>query len=159
MMAEPSGWRLVISKRIFTPTDEMLAPLRRRRDRGYEDEVTRAFDAFLVDPGMGPATYLSTSGRVLWDDDMWGIRGTLGDALTSIAVAARKTGVRALLGLAPPRPEGAADCVRCRATRGVSSPRGDGAVHHFVCFACGGLGWVSDALDLEASVVERVLRR
>ncbi|WP_437944237.1 hypothetical protein WMF27_15715 [Sorangium sp. So ce281] len=33
----------------------------------WQDEVEDKYDAFLLDPGMGPMTYLTSDGRVLED--------------------------------------------------------------------------------------------
>lgn len=53
-------------------------------------------DAFLLDPGMGPMTYLTSDGRVLWDNRTWDgddISEVSGDdAMATIVVGAKKTG-------------------------------------------------------------------
>ena len=36
-----------------------------------QDEVENEYDAFLLDPGMGPMTYLTSDGRVLLDMRSW----------------------------------------------------------------------------------------
>jgi len=86
----------------------------------WQDEVERAYDAFLLDPGMGPMVYLTADGRVLWDERGWdgdGVVEVTGvDARASLVVGARKTGLAALRALLPPAPAGAVVCLR-RAVR------------------------------------------
>src|SRR5450755_4763160 len=90
--------RLVISDKYFDVPPDLLEELRivrARRDR--RDEIERAHDAFLLDPGLGPATYLSAEGRILWDDDGWGVEAKLGWAYAAIVTGARKLGLPSLL--------------------------------------------------------------
>ncbi len=44
----------------------------------------KPFDASLLEPGLGPATYLKTDGSIIWDDDYWGVQGNLADADAAI---------------------------------------------------------------------------
>jgi hypothetical protein len=99
------------------------------------DPIEREHDAFLLDPGIGPATYLSADGRILWDDDGWGgVEPALGPAYAAILVGAKKTGISDLRKLLPSRPSIAPDCSECEGT-GLFGPMSIG------CSACWGLGW------------------
>jgi len=110
--SEPGAWsrnelpnrRIVVSMRIFRPAPHLLATLRElRAARGDDDEITQTYDAFLLDPGLGPPTYLASDGRIVWDDDIWGVKGTLREALAAIRAGVRKTGLAELLELLPRR--------------------------------------------------------
>src|SRR6185436_10923397 len=98
--------RLVISQKYFQVPADLLERLQGLRASRPADAIEREHDAFLLDPGVGPPTYLAADGRILWDDDMWGVEPTRGEAYAAIVVGARKTGVRDLLRLLPPRPPG-----------------------------------------------------
>jgi len=107
-----------------------------------QDEVEAAYDAFLLDPGMGPMTYLTADGRVLQDERTWD-----GDAVCEvqdaeleskcIVVGAKKTGIRELLDLLPERPPDAVICGRCDGARWSLLFN-----HLHPCMGCGALGWV-----------------
>jgi len=128
----------------FTVSPSLRAMLEaRRRDGG--DEVERESDAFLLDPGLGPASYLTGDGRVLIDGRDWdgdAIREATDDeATTAIVVGAKKTGVAELLALLPPRPSGAVPCATCSGGRWAKvHPSADLTI---VCPTCGGRGWGS----------------
>src|SRR5690348_8822798 len=107
-----------------------------------QDEVERAHDAFLLDPGMGPMAYLTADGRVLLDFrtfDGEGIReASDDDAIASLVVGVKKTGIAALLDLLPPSPIGAAVCASCEGTRWMTLNPNDSPI---VCLSCRGRGW------------------
>jgi hypothetical protein len=138
--------RLVISEKYFQVTADLLARLRDLRASRPTDDIERAHDAFLLDPGLGPPTYLAADGRILWDDDMWGVEPTRGEAYAAIVVGARKTGLRDLLKLLPPRPPGTPNCGECngggRFTVGGPSS-GEEQPSSLLCPACRGIGWRS----------------
>jgi hypothetical protein len=134
----------------FVLSESLVASLRAvQEQRGYSDEVTRQEDAFLLDPGMGPACYLAADGRVLIDGRDWDDtplrEATTDEAISKLVVGAQKTGVAELLSLLPLTPDGAALCPRCQgehwATLTTASVRG-GSVR-MVCWECGGRGWVT----------------
>ncbi len=140
----------------------MLAPAlvvaleQRRRARG-SDDIAERFDAFLLDSGLGPATYLTRDGRIVWHDDMWGVSGTRADALVAVRVGAAKSGIASLNDLLPVRPANASDCYHCGAT-GQFDANGtlrdvEGRPFWIVCGECAGLGWRSPMLDLTESVL------
>ncbi|MBK8257858.1 MAG: hypothetical protein IPK82_34970 [Polyangiaceae bacterium] len=60
--------RIVVSIPLFQLTQSIVAALRKDRDERGHDNITEKYNAFLLDPGMGPATYLSSEGRIIWDD-------------------------------------------------------------------------------------------
>jgi len=69
-----------VSVPVFALTAELAAQKRHRDFRGV-DETMDQYDAFLLEPGLGPATYLTSDGRVVWDDDgLWGVIGTRAEA-------------------------------------------------------------------------------
>ncbi|MBL9106754.1 MAG: hypothetical protein JNL82_37920 [Myxococcales bacterium] len=106
-------------------------------------QVEDEFDAFLLDPGMGPMTYITADGRVLIDDRTWdgdSLRVAEADEATAaLVVGAAKTGVSRLLELLPARPEGAGVCTLCEGTRWWTIPLGEG--FEVVCHQCKGRGW------------------
>lgn len=114
-------------------------------------------DCFLLDAGLGPAVYLCSSGHVVWEDDGCGVIPTRGKAFASIVVGAHKTGVTELLALLPRRPEDAQDCGACNGSGwlsfAVSPDEGPHAAKGCVCLDCGGLGWLSDEIDLSTESV------
>ena len=109
-------------------------------------EVEDEYDAFLLDPGMGPMAYLTSDGRVFWDSRSWDGDGlsevTGNDAIATIVVGAEKTGIADLLSVLPACPDTAPParnapanvgrnscvatapgwCVCCATGRGGSSP-------------------------------------
>lgn len=128
-----------------------MSQLRHAQRRRKEiDPVELELDAFLLDPGFGPPTYLTRDGRIVWDlGDFWDpIDPSPVNVYGAIAIGAKKTGVKALLDLLPKRPADAYDCPRCNG-RGWSD--GDGRLKDasnqpflVVCGACASLGWKRD---------------
>jgi hypothetical protein len=106
-----------------------------------QDEVEDAHDAFLLDPGMGPMTYLTSDGRVLLDFRSWDgdplREADENEAIGAILVGAKKTGVTALLDLLPAAPHGARPCPECGGRRWTVV----GGQHEIVCGRCHGRGW------------------
>jgi hypothetical protein len=150
--------RIVVSARIFEPSPDLIAKLRAIRDRRGPDQITQAYDAFMLDPGLGPPTYLSSDGRIVWDDDIWGVVGTRGEAFAAILVGVKKTGVAGLRDLLPSRASSSVDCSECHAT-GWFDAHGqlkdmEGKPTSFVCPKCSGLGWTSPSVVLTESVLE-----
>jgi hypothetical protein len=136
--------RLVISEKYFEVPADLLARLQDLRAGRAADDIERQYDAFLLDPGLGPPTYLAADGRVLWDDDMWGVEPTRGEAYAAIVVGARKTGVRDLLKLLPPRPTSAQTCRDCKGSGRFAvggATRGEEQPSSLLCPACRGIGW------------------
>jgi hypothetical protein len=142
----PLTSRLVMSEKLFDLPPELVVELRQvEASREYRDGIMGKYGAFLLDPGLGPATYLLPDGRVLWSDCDWGVEGTQADVYMAIVVGAYKTGVRRLLDLLPPRPLDASDCQECDGT-GWFSFHGqlvdvNGSPFSVVCMTCAGLGW------------------
>jgi hypothetical protein len=108
---------------------------------GYTDDVIEGNDAFLLDPGLGPAFYLTSDGRVLVDMREWNggpIReASETEALAALVVGAKKTGVVALLSLLPEPPEDAQSCPLCHGDHYLVS-QGE----RWICPKCSGRGWV-----------------
>lgn len=153
-----SSRRILVSARIFAPSVALVARLRQIRDEDGADEITQTYDAFMLDPGLGPPTYLSSDGRIVWDDDMWGVVGTRADAFSAIRAGVGKTGVLALLELLPARKPSAINCNDCSAT-GWFDAHGQlkdvhGKAFSFVCPECAGLGWNDPSVVLTESVLE-----
>lgn len=153
--------RILVSKRLFQPNAALVSELSDYRQAHGADDVMNSYDAFLLDPGLGPAVYLSVDGRIVWDDDGWGVTATRGEALASILAGVKKTRIAALLGVLPPRPGDSRDCANCGAT-GWFDAHGqlqDLRVARFsvVCMTCAGLGWTAASLDLQESVLEAII--
>jgi hypothetical protein len=142
--------RLLVSKPLFRLSPSLLEALRLLRDQRGHESITRQFDAFMLDPGLGPATFVSSDGRVLWDDDGWGVKGTRADAFASILAGAQKTGLPELRELLPSRPADASDCSGCAGLGRIKlSPQVSS-----LCMTCGGLGWSSPTLRMDDIVLD-----
>lgn len=149
--------RTLVSERLFVLAPDLVVALEQHRRARGSDDITERFDAFLLDPGLGPATYLTRDGRIVWYDDMWGIVGTRGEALIAVRVGARKSGIAGLEDLLPVRRTDASDCAHCVATGQFDA---DGQMRDYegrpfwiVCAECAGLGWRSPTLDLNEAVL------
>lgn len=110
----------------------------------WQDEIEDQYDAFLLDPGMGPMTYLTADGRILHDMRGWDgdeiIEVTGFDAHAALVIGARKTGIPELLELIPPPPPGSSTCPRCHGKRLARiAPE---FAHEFPCNDCEARGWI-----------------
>ena len=135
----------------FAMNPELLADLRALRARHLEqrplgglDDVEEEHDAFLLDPGMGPMCYITSSGEILIDEyGIWGDGGLHSPdedhSIAVLVVGARKMGVERLLDLIPPAPEGAQTCPWCHGERWA--PLAPGHPSEVVCVVCNGRGW------------------
>jgi len=153
--------RILVSKRLFQPNAALVSELQRYRELHGADDVTRAYDAFLLDPGLGPAVYLSADGRIIWDDDFWGVTATRGEALASVLAGVKKTRIDALMSLLPQRPSDASDRSNCGAS-GWFDAHGQlqdihGQRFSVVCMTCAGLGWTAQSVNLQESVLEAAI--
>jgi hypothetical protein len=116
----------------------------------WQDEVEAKYDAFLLDPGMGPMMYLTSDGRILedqrgWDgDDIVEVCGF--HANSALIVGAKKTGIMELLELLPPPPPNSSVCSVCRGKRLAEPEHLAGSGDKFPCIACEARGWVDAAL-------------
>jgi hypothetical protein len=104
-----------------------------------QTEVEDAFDAFLLDPGMGPMTYLTADGRILLDNRNWDGEGleyetSMDRVAAALVVGAKKTGIESLVDLIPKLPDGT-PCGECHGTRWFRFPEGE-----IVCPFCLGRG-------------------
>jgi len=150
--------RVLISTKLFQLPERLLEALRVRRDRFGSDDLAQAYDAFLLDPGLGPPVYLTSDGRIVWDDDIWDVVGTRADAFAAVAAGIQKTGLSELRQLLPSRPTLSTDCPDCSAT-GRFDAQGqlkdlEGRSFTVVCMKCAGLGWTAPSLVLSESVLE-----
>ena len=144
--------RILVSQRMFEPTLGLLDALREHRRLRGGDEITEKYDAFMLDPGLGPPVYLSCDGRIIWDDDGWGVVGTRADAIASVLAGIKKTGIVDLRNLLPVRPSASVDCPECDAT-GWFDAHGqfqdvNGRPFSIICMTCAGLGWTDHSLVL-----------
>lgn len=108
-------------------------------------EVEEKYDAFLLDPGMGPMTYITSDGRILSDYRTWDGKGIRFETSLDAVVAAlvggsKKTGIASLLNLIPPLENGV-PCSTCNGTRWFPLQNGK-----FVCPKCSGRGECPKAL-------------
>lgn len=131
-----------------TPNAQETAVAFARGMDAMQIEVEVREDAFLLDPGMGPMTYLTADGRVLVDHRTWFgdavHEASLDDAIPILVVGARKTGLPKLLQLIPACPEGGLPCTQCDSERWDIPAREHGLEH--VCGVCRGRGWVPSLL-------------
>lgn len=158
-MPEPAH-RILVSAKLFQLNEGLLSELRDYRQKCHgADHLMKAYDAFMLDPGLGPAIYLSSDGRIIWDDDGWGVVGTRAEGLAAIRAGAKKTGLQGLLGVFPSRTAASVDCPECDAT-GRFDAHGqlvdvNGQRVSVVCTACAGLGWTAPTVHLTESVLEK----
>jgi hypothetical protein len=132
----------------FAIPQNTLARLRTEsRMRTTHDEVTAAHDAYLLDPGMGPAAYLTTDGRVLIDGRHWDetdVREATDDeAIAAIVVGAKKTGINELIDLLPSPPQQSTACELCGGSRWITAGKDvlTGEPGRIICYECSGRGW------------------
>lgn len=121
-----------------------------------QQENEALYDAFLIDPGMGPMTYLTADGRVLldfrtWDsDEVPEVReATEDEAISALVVGAKKTGIPQLLDLIPPSPNNKSECPMCHGTRWAEPCPNFGIT--IVCVTCSGRGWTAASATRETS--------
>ena len=99
-----------------------------------------AYDAFRIDSGMGPMTYLTGDGRVLLDMRGWfgeSIQeATEDEAIAALVLGAEKTSIPGLLDLIPQPPPNGVPCPGCSGTRWCSFK-----AIRIVCLLCRGRGW------------------
>lgn len=134
---------------IFVLPPSLLEELRNREPRrSWRDPVADELGAFLLDPGLGPAAYLTPDGRVLIDEGgIWGGDGvrkaTDDEAIAAIVAGAKKRDLPQLLEVLPQQPENARSCETCSGTRWVTFGRNvtTGQPGTIVCIACRGRGW------------------
>ena len=102
-------------------------------------EVENKYNAFLLDPGMGPMTYIISDGRILSDYRTWDGEGiqfetSLDRVIPVLRIGAKNTGIVSLLDLIPPLEDGAL-CSTCQGTRWFKLQNGE-----IVCPTCRGRG-------------------
>ena len=103
---------------------------------------------FMLDPGMGPTVMLTIDGRIVWEDAaLWGVQGTLREALLGVVVGIKKFRVMELAELLPVRPDGSLPCSKCIGGVIEVGP------YSMICMDCAGLGWTDESVDLTASVL------
>jgi hypothetical protein len=142
--------------RVDSPDAEISAAAREysaEMDR-LQAEVEAAFDAFLLDPGMGPMTYLTSDGRILNDNRTWDGEGLEFEAsedraVAALVVGAKKTGIASLIDIIPKLPDGM-PCGECHATRWFRFPEGE-----IVCPVCFGRGEVGVGEVRDGGVAQR----
>ena len=153
----------ISSRPLFNVSDELVRKLEEAGagDR-IQDPVKGPLDVFLLDPGLGPATFLTRDGCVVWEDD-WGVAPIMTQAYAAIIVGAKKTGVRELLDLLPVRSDACEDCGECRGSGwlelGAGATETSGLPFRIVCTKCGGLGFRRDVAQLPAEVAAWVAAR
>jgi hypothetical protein len=132
---------------LFTIPEPLLAELRVWRAGRPRDPVEKEHDAFCLDPGLGPAWFLTSDGRVLVDGTCWDgeplREATDAEACQTIVVGARKLGMAGLIALLPARPQMSRTCGRCDGERYASVLPGCAEAPRFICQECNGLGWTA----------------
>ncbi len=119
--------------------------------RSLQDEIEEEYDAFLLDPGMGPMCYLTSKGQVLMDGRSWddtGIRFAEEDeAIAVLVVGAEKMDAPYLLTLIPEAPPHAQTCPWCDGERRAALyPDMEPNKFIFICMICHGRGWADERL-------------
>lgn len=136
LLRSATAWRVAIPPSVLPRLRDLQASQR----QDWWSPCVVAEDAVLLDPGMGPAMYLTFDGRILEDRSGWdgGACHEVDDpkvAWSSLIVGADKQRAPELLRLLPARSDRAAACARCGGSgRFVSTLR-------MLCPDCGGLGW------------------
>jgi hypothetical protein len=147
--AEPPPIRSTVDLVVSVSAESQIPGLARDFVDGMnhlQSQVEAEYDAFLLDPRMGPMTYLTADGRILWDHRTWDgadleIVTSLDEAVASVVVGARKTGIQDLLSLIPALENGQT-CPRCDGTRTMNL----GPITGLCCRTCFGRGEVDDRL-------------
>ena len=124
----------------------LLVRLREQRAARGADDVEQTHDAFLMHPGMGPALYLTTDGKVLSDSRDWDqsaeIReGSEDDAVAALVIGAENWSLPELLELLP-QPAKSASCQVCSGTRWFHFKDYFGKPAKILCPECRGWGLV-----------------
>ena len=106
-------------------------------------EVENEYDAFLLDPGMGPMTYITADGRIIrdyrtWDGEGIRVETKLDNIVKALVVGADKTGIDSLLDLIPRLKDGA-QCATCNGARWYQLQNG-----RTICPTCAGRGECPD---------------
>lgn len=107
-----------------------------------QDAVETEQDAFLLDPGMGPMTYITADGRILLDMHTWDgaplREATDDEAIVTLVAGAEKTSIGELLDLIPEGPPDGLQCPMCAGTRWFTFGE-----LRLVCRLCHGRGWAT----------------
>src|ERR1051326_3399568 len=106
----------------FVIPEDLLICLRQRQQARPKDETEVREDAFLLHPGMGPALYLTSDGRILkdardWDETAKIEEGSDNDAVAAIVIGAENWKLQELLGLLPKSPLTSSPCPQCSGSR------------------------------------------
>ncbi len=116
------------------------------------DPIADRYHAFMLDPGLGPPTYITSDGRLIWDEaDIWRFIPTMNDALIGVAVGIEKTKIILLNTILPQKPNDAISCHTCKGTGSFEVPINN-IPKRFFCKGCGSLGWTSPCLLLSEVV-------
>lgn len=109
------------------------------------DHEGETIDVWLIDPGLGPAWYMTRQGRILVDGSYWDespIRPATEDESIQILVAvSRKRSLPRLLTLLPSPPSNHICCNICKGERFVDHGTNPGIT--LVCHVCHGRGWTT----------------
>ncbi len=119
---------------------------------GLQEQVERDYDAYLLDPGMGPMRYLAADGRIIVDERTWDgeditFETSLDMAIVALVVRAQNTGLSELFAITR-RLEAGSICPMCRGSRFSSLP--SGTVDDSFCFMCFGRGEVDERMLAQA---------
>ena len=146
---------------------ELREKLRRKRARQLASRNAK-FDKFLLneevvllDPGMGPVTYIGLDGRIYIDTSDWTeptpekIEETKdpGEIVMALLVGAKKQQIPELLHLLPSSPPNSTPCRLCDGTRWCRFPGADENQQTVVCMKCQGYGWENTATKRRRLVV------
>jgi hypothetical protein len=132
----------------FSIPPDVLRRLRGRTATRAKDEVETAEDGFLLHPGMGPALYLTSDGRVLkdnrdWDESCAIEEGTDDDAVAALVIGAENLDLHDLIDLLPPPPANSRPCNCCAGSHWYAFKDYFGRPARIVCPECRGRGYIS----------------
>lgn len=130
----------------FAIPPELLRKLRDRFATRQRRDIELNEDAFLLFPGMGPALYLTSDGRVLkdrrdWDESLPIEEGSDDDAVAALVIGAEDLDLPELLELIPAPLPSAQSCTRCGGSRWFTFKDHFGKTARVICPDCAGRGY------------------
>src|SRR5436190_641542 len=134
----------------FSISPELLKKLNDRTASREKDALEITENAFLLFPGMGPALYLTSDGRILrdgreWDESSSIEEGTDDDAVAALVIGADNLDLPDLIRLLPQPSVGASPCTGCGGSRWFAFKDYFGKAARVICSECRGRGYMSPA--------------
>ena len=132
----------------FTISPTLLQKLQDRTAGREKTDIELSHDAFLLFPGMGPALFLTSDGRVFkdsrdWDESIPIEEGSDDDAVAALVIGAENLDLPDLLELLPKPTPGSIPCSLCKGTRWFSFNDYYGKPAKILCSECRGRGYTA----------------